>query len=402
MGLFSPMRLTGLFGVAVFSLALVACSPSGEGVDPASSARIESSAAAESARQPGPMLRQPAHTDELIELYSRTRLVGMTLEQKAAAVLMVHTPGTDAATWQAMVSSIGASGFILMGDNIPDSTAELAAATATLSAGNGLAVLVGIDEEGGVVARLPQDSFAAAEQLKSLPVTDTANAFAGRAELLAESGITLNFGVVADVTDDPSSFIYERVFGGDPDTAAARVAAAVAAEHGTVFSTLKHFPGHGESGADSHHAIPETPVDFGAWKKRDAPPFQAGIAAGAEVVMMGHLAYSAVDGLPASLSPAWHRVLRDDLGFDGVIVSDDMSMLLGSGLPEYADPYANAIAALAAGTDLVLEVNPPDLGTMVTAIADAVRAGTLPAARLDDAALRVLELRRELWLQQQS
>lgn len=345
-----------------------------------------------------PTVRPTTDPRELVEMYAATRLNGMTLEQKAAAVLMVHTPGTDAATWQSMVSSIGASGFILMGNNIPASTAELAAATATLSSGNGLAVLVGIDEEGGVVARLPQDGFAAAEQLKLLAPSDTAAAFSARAGLLAESGISLNFGIVADVTDDPGSFIFDRVFGGDPQIVSDHVTAAVEAEHGTVFSTLKHFPGHGESEEDSHHGIPEAPVDLATWRARDAPPFAAGIAAGAEVVMMGHLAYPAVDPLPASLSPAWHRILRTELGFDGVIVSDDMSMLLGSGLPEYADPYANAIAALAAGTDLILEVNPPDLATMVASIAGAVRSGALPAARLDDAVLRVLELRRQLWL----
>src|SRR5690606_27031445 len=140
----------------------------------------------------------------------------------------------------------------------------------------------------------------------------------------------------------------------DAASVSARVAEAVAGERGIVLSTLKHFPGHGGAPGDSHRLIPMTDMSVDAWRANEAPPFQAGIDAGAELVMMGHLRYTAVDDAPASLSPAWYRILRDELGFTGVAVTDDLTMLEASGDPAYADPTANGVAALAAGADLLL------------------------------------------------
>ena len=119
--------------------------------------------------------------------------------------------------------------------------------------------------------------------------------------------------------------------------------------------------------------------------------------------MTGHLAYPAIDAAPASLSPEWHRILREELGFDGVVVTDDMLMLQANGLPEYADPGENAVRAIAAGSDLLLYVLPADpsefgisVSGLVDSIVAAVHSGRLDEARLDDAVERVLELRRSL------
>ena len=112
--------------------------------------------------------------------------------------------------------------------------------------------------------------------------------------------------------------------------------------------------------------------------------------------MMGHLRYTAVDAAPASLSATWYGILRDEIGFDGVAVTDDLSMLQASGEADLADPTANGVAALAAGADLLLYVGPVDTGALATRIADAVASGELPARRLADAARRVLELRRSV------
>ena len=176
--------------------------------------------------------------------------------------------------------------------------------------------------------------------------------------------------------------------------AAWRVAAAVAGEQGTVLSTLKHFPGHGEVSADSHVSVPTTALDYDTWRARVAPPFEAGIAAGAELVMLGHLRYTAIDAAPASLSAEWNRILREDLGFDGIIVTDDMTMLENSGEPAFADPYANAVAAVAAGDTLLLYVGRVDIAGIVAAIVAAVEDGRISEATIDDAALLLLETRR--------
>src|SRR4030095_14407122 len=136
--------------------------------------------------------------------------------------------------------------------------------------------------------------------------------------------------------------------------------AAVAGERGAVLSTLKHFPGHGAAPGDSHDSVPTAPLTVEQWRAGPAIPFEAGIDAGAELVMTGHLAYPAIDAAPASLSPEWHRILREALGFDGVVATDDMLMLQATARPEYADPGETAARAIAAGSDLLLYVLPAD------------------------------------------
>lgn len=341
---------------------------------------------------PVPVDPIPAWVDE--------RMAAMTLEQKAAALLMLHAPGTDPVPLRALIDS-GASGLILMGDNVAGDPASVAALAGALTADPACPPLVGIDQEGGEVQRLPWDTAASAETLRTAPSTATRDAFALRAATVAGSGATVNFGIVADVTSDPGSFIFGRVLGTDPAGSAERVAAAVSGERGVVASTLKHFPGHGAAPGDSHSSIPTAPLSLEEWRAGAALPFAAGIDAGAELVMTGHLAYPAVDPAPASLSPAWHQVLREELGFEGVVVTDDMLMLQHNGLPEFADPGENAVRAIAAGADLLLFVLPADPSTfgisvpgLVASITTAVQNGRIPMARVDEAVVRILTLRR--------
>lgn len=342
--------------------------------------------AAAGAASPGPGERAAAMVES------------MTTSEQAASVVVGHISTTDPAALSAYMAQ-GLGGFILMGGNIPASEVELRAITTALAADADLAPLIAIDQEGGIVSRLESDDYAASTALKSAPLEQTTAAFSARASLVAQSGITVNFGTVADITADASSFIYGRALGTDPSSAAERVAAATVAQERLLASTLKHFPGHGAAPGDSHHAIPSTDESLDQWRASDATPFAAGIDAGASLLMFGHLAYTAVDPAPASLSPRWHEIAREDLGFDGVIVSDDLGMLQSSGIPAYADPVANAISALAAGTDLVLMIagsTDQTAGKIVTGVTAAVESGALPADRLADAATRVLTLRWEL------
>jgi len=340
---------------------------------------------------------------ERVEAFAEGRLASMTLTEKVASLLMLHQPGTDAARLRSFAVSHDLGGLILMGDNVPTGTADLAALTDGISSDPGLPLLIGIDQEGGTVSRLAADRASGADELKSLPARATTEAFTSRSTLLADAGINLNFGIVADVTPDPHSFIYDRVLGTDAAQGEQRVAAAVSGEHGRVLSTLKHFPGHGATSGDSHRGVPSTALGRADWLAEVAPPFRAGIAAGAEVVMFGHLAYTAVDPRPASLSPEWHAILRTELGFDGVAVTDDMLMLQQSGLPQYADPVENAISALAAGNTMLLYVLPAnpaaagvDIPLMITGIVAAVDSGRIPLATIDDDVRRLLVLRRTL------
>ena len=330
--------------------------------------------------------------------HAATLVREMSVAERASTVVMGHVGGTDPDALRAYMAS-GIGGFILMGANIPATEAELKALTAALTVDPALPPLIAVDQEGGLVSRLHDDSFPASPSLKSLPVADTAAAFLARGSLVARGGITVNFGTVADYSADPGTFIYGRALGTDPAGAAERVAAATVAQEQFVGSTLKHFPGHGAAPGDSHHAIPSTAMGWEQWRATEAVPFAAGIDAGASLLMYGHLAYSSVDPLPASLSPRWHEIARDELGFTGVAVTDDLGMLLSSGDPAYADPVANAVAAIAAGNDLVLMIAGSDArtaGAMAAGIAAAVDGGSLPAARLEEAAVRVVSLRLQL------
>ncbi len=315
---------------------------------------------------------------------------------------MLHAPGTTPDAMRTMIDA-GIAGVILMGDNIPADEAGLAALTAELQADPDAATLIGIDQEGGIVSRIAWDPAPAPWDLRGADPAATRDAFAARAAALAASGVNVNFGIVADVTDDPGSFIYDRVLGTEPQGAAQRVAAAVEGERGRVASTVKHFPGHGAAPGDSHVSVPSAPLSLDQWRAGPAMPFEAAIDADVELVMTGHLAYPSVDAAPASLSSEWHRILREELGFDGVLVTDDMLMLQHNGLAEYQDPGENAIRAVAAGSDLLLYVLPADpsefgisVDGLSASIAAAVADGRIPGERLDDAATRVLELRREL------
>lgn len=320
----------------------------------------------------------------------------MSLEQQVASVLMLHYPGTDAAAIAGFVQQIQPGGLILMGDNVPYDETELAASIASWDAVATAPLFVGIDEEGGTVSRLALDTYPAAPDLRDGDPAATETAFRERGELLKSLGINTNFGVIADVTADSYSFIWPRVLGSTPAVAADQVAAAVRGEQGLVNTTLKHFPGHGLSEADSHISIPSSDVTYNEWQEVAAPPFESGIAAGAEMVMVGHLLFPQIASEPASLSPHWHEILREDLGFNGIIVTDAMEMLQGSELPEYADPIANAVQTLNAGSTLVLTASGTgveEAQQLVNGIADAVRSGQLAPETLKAAGLKLLEAR---------
>jgi beta-N-acetylhexosaminidase len=336
------------------------------------------------------------HPVDPVVLYADSRLSVMTLDQKIQSMLMVHVPGLDSNAMAAFASANNLGGLILMGDNVPQPADQLASITPALSVEPGLPLLIGIDQEGGDVARIDTDTAAGAVQLRGLDPAAARDAFASRGALLASLGISINFGIVADVTGDPASFIYDRSLGSSAADAAARVAAAVQGERGTVLSTLKHFPGHGVSPGDSHSSIPTTDISLTDWQRDHEPPFAAGISAGAEAVMVGHLQFEQVDPQPATLSARWHEILRTDLGFDGLIITDDMSMLTNSGRPDLADSYQNAVRAVAAGNTVLLYVGDIDVPGVVVAIRDAVTAGAIEESTIDDAARRILIARRTL------
>lgn len=208
-------------------------------------------------------------------------------------------------------------------------------------------------------------------------------------------GINQVLAPVADVAASRSGVIGDRAYGGDPGLVAEQVAAAVRGYGaGGVAATAKHFPGHGGTAADSHVTLPVLTADAAGWAASDLLPFAGAVAAGAPVVMVGHLALPAIDpsGAPATLS---HRLvagqLRGALGFDGVVVTDSLSM---EGVRSAAGDAAISVQALAAGADILLM--PFDFGAAYDAVLEAARTDPAFATRLDDAVARVLRLKLAL------
>ncbi len=376
--------------VALLGVALLGCAP--EAQDP----RPEPPRVTETP-EPSP---EPPSPEELRHEAATRWVDSATPRELAGSVIMASISGTDAGALRGLMEAAELGGFIVMGSNVPGTPDELAALTTALAVDPEFPPLIAIDEEGGVVTRLPWDEFAGADTLRFAAPDETEAAFRARADLLTASGLNVNFGVVADVTSDPNSFIYLRTLGDDPDAAATRVAAAVAGERtGEIATTLKHFPGHGAAPGDSHLTIPQSDTTLEQWRASDALPFTAGIDAGAELLMFGHLRYTQVSAAPASLAPEWYDIARDEFGFDGVIVTDDLGMLQASGEVEFQDPVTNVVAALRAGADLALVVVGMDaesVASVVDGVTAAVESGTLPPERLREAAIRCAELRLTL------
>jgi beta-N-acetylhexosaminidase len=324
----------------------------------------------------------------------------MTLEQKAGQVLMPFFSGTDAATHAAAIERLHLAGSIIMGDNVPLDAqnqvdpAAMAAVNARLAAasradGRAWPGLIGVDQEGGAVTRLASPltewpspmSYGAAGDV---PLTkDAGRALAAE---LGPLGFNVDFAPDTDVTVGPADpTIGARSMSGNPDAAGELgVAFSQGVLDAGLLPAVKHFPGHGSVTVDSHESLPVQPAGVAELTARDWKPFQAAIAAGAPMVMTGHIAVPALEpGVPASLSGPTYAALRG-MGFKGVAVTDALNM--GAVQEQYPDGAA-APAALAAGADLLLM--PPDVAQAHAAIVAAVASGSLPAARLDEAVQRV-------------
>ncbi len=309
------------------------------------------------------------------------------------AVLLPGFVGTTLPDWVADRLRGGLAGVCLYGENV-ESDGQLRSLVWQIRNAKPDAI-VAIDEEGGDVTRVHYvdgSPYPGAALLGRVDDVD-ATAVVGRAvaDALGWIGADLNLAPVADVNADPRNpVIGVRSFGADPDLVARHVAAFVRAHEAVgVATSVKHFPGHGDTSADSHLALPVVDVPLETLRARDLPPFRAAIEAGARSVMTSHILLPQVDpDNPATFSTTILRgILRDELGFEGVVVSDALDMAGASG--EIGIPAA-AAKALAAGCDLLC------LGTggspeQLDAIAAAVGAG-VDAARLADATARVSAL----------
>lgn len=344
-------------------------------------------------------------------------LSGMTLREKVGQLFIVRPDALDPAQTQDRIDDADAAGVtaltdamretletypvggvVLFGKNI-ESPAQLAAFTADLQEAGRLPMFIAVDEEGGAVARLANSPALSLPQYESAAAVGAEGPEAARemartiGGYLQGYGINLDFAPVADVNSNPANpVIGARAFSADPEMAAACVAAAVRGfSEAGVLCCLKHFPGHGDTAADSHDGAVTLDKTLEELRSCELRPFAAGIAAGAPLVMVGHISTpSAVPpeeaNLPASLSPGLiDGLLRQELGFTGLVVTDSLAM---GAITENFTPGEAAVRALQAGADLLLM--PADLAEAFDAVTEAVETGAIPEAALNAKVARIL------------
>ncbi|KRC95458.1 MULTISPECIES: glycoside hydrolase family 3 protein [unclassified Streptomyces] len=324
-----------------------------------------------------------------------------TLTRDALTVLQPGFPGTTAPDWLLRRLGEGLASVGLFGRNIA-SPGQLSALTARLRAERD-DVLVAIDEEGGDVTRLEVrtgSSFPGNHALGAVDdVSLTLEVAAELGRRLAACGVNLNWAPSADVNSNAANpVIGVRSFGADPALVARHTAAYVTGlQSAGVAACTKHFPGHGDTAVDSHHALPRIDADPAVLAERELTPFRAAIAAGTRAVMSAHILVPALDPAhPATLSPrVLTALLRDELGYDGLIVTDGMEM------QAVAATYGierGSVLAIAAGADAICVggglADDETVCRLRDALVTAVRTGELAEERLADAARRVRALAR--------
>lgn len=342
----------------------------------------------------------PPTEEELAAQAIGNLLSSMTLEEKVGQLFFVRCPAEGAVN---DVANYHLGGYILFGRDTKDKTANgLIQAIQSYQDASDIPLLIGVDEEGGTVVRVSSNSHLRSEKFKSPQKI----LFAGGMDavlkdtrqkdvLLSALGFNVNLAPVADVSTDPSDFIYDRTCGQNAACTADYVAAVTAQMSAdNLGSVLKHFPGYGNN-VDTHTGIAVDKRPLETFQTSDFLPFRAGIEAGGATtsVLVSHNIIETVDNsLPASLSPAVHDLLREDLAFDGVVMTDDLAM---DAVAAYAQDGAVAVLALQAGNDLVLTT---DYRTQIPTVLAALESGTLEESVIDTACRRVLTWKQALGL----
>ncbi|WMJ86717.1 glycoside hydrolase family 3 protein [Anaerocolumna sp. MB42-C2] len=317
-------------------------------------------------------------------------LKGMTIEEKVGQLFFVRCIGEQALS---DIEKYSLGGYILFGEDFKDKTIkDVKNIIAGYQNKSKIPMLIGVDEEGGTVNRLSKYQAFRAVPFKSpqdlykvggfdLIKSDTKE----KADLLLSLGINVNLAPVCDVSTDDNDFIYKRAFGKNADQTSQYVKTVVSImQKNGIGSTLKHFPGYGNN-VDTHTGIAIDHRSYINFEKSDFLPFKAGIKAGAGSILVSHNVVLSMDkDYPASLSPKVHSILRRELGFPGVIITDDLSM---DAIKEYTNEEEAAVQAIIAGNDLVIAT---DYNTQIPAVLNAIRNGKITEDRIDESVIRVL------------
>jgi len=324
-------------------------------------------------------------------------LDSMTLEERVGQLFLVAPPENPVTA----ISNYHLGGYILFDSDFngktPDSVSQSIAAYQKASS---IPMLIAVDEEGGSVCRVSTypafrpSRFPSPRKLFSEGGLDLLLETEGeKSELLHNLGINVNMAPVCDITTDPDAFMYSRSLGQSSEITAQSIASVVETmDTYHVGSVLKHFPGYGNN-TDTHVAMAVDTRTLEELEESDLVPFQAGIDAGCGAVLVSHTIVNAIDAdHPATLSPAVHDYLRNKMGFDGVIMTDDLEM---DAISDHYGQGEAAVLAILAGNDIICSWT---YETQHAAVLDAVKEGRISIEQLNAAVLRVLRWKQQLGL----
>lgn len=322
----------------------------------------------------------------------------MSTKEKVGQLFLARVPVENALS---DIQEYHLGGYLIFGRDVEGKTYdEVQSTIAQYQETSEVPMLIAADEEGGTVSRVSRNS-----QLVATPFQSPQDLYAqggwdaitkdttDKAGILKELGIDAGLFPVADVATDPNAFIYDRTIGQDAKGTAEYVTTVVKAlKKAYSGSTLKHFPGYGNN-QDSHTDIVTDTRSMTELEDNDLVPFQAGIDAGVDSILVSHNIVNAIDdSVPASVSAPVHDLLRKDMGFDGVIMTDDMDM---AGLADFMSQEEAGLKALQAGNDLILSST---YASQIPYVLQAIEDGEYSEKDLDASVTRVLNWKEELGL----
>lgn len=356
----------------------------------------------EEPHSPGP----PGEEDEVVAHEVRRIMAGMSLEEKIGQLVIVGLEGYELDERAAkLIETYRVGGLILFKRNLRsvEQAVDLVNALKAKNQANKIPLFLAVDEEGGRVSRAPAE-------LAGLPASSVIGEHNDRdlayqvGRLLAQKvkaiGLNMNFAPVLDVNSNPNNpVIGDRAFGAEPQvvsTLGIPTMQGIQAEG--VISVVKHFPGHGDTAVDSHVGLPRVDHDRERLQAVELPPFVRAIEEGVDAVMIAHILLPKLDpDRPATFSPAIiSGLLREELRFAGVVITDDLTM--GAIVNNYEIGQA-AVESVKAGSDIVLVCHDYRLEEAVLiALTEAVKSGEISAERLDRSVYRILRLKRKYQL----
>lgn len=303
------------------------------------------------------------------ELFVQTKLEYMTLEEKVGQmfILGINEPALSSKSAELIIKT-NAGGVIIMGGHTLSEINNLTREIKDLN--QKIPLFIAVDRE-----VLMSDNFC--QNVQEISIS------------LKENGVNLNFGIIGDIGWYPDSFIKPRTYADNPEDVSKRVNETINCSEG-VFTTVKHFPGHGRTRLNSHFTVPEIDITYDDWLKTDALPFKTAINNNIDFIMFGHLIYKNIDSQPASLSKKFHQILRNDFKFKGLTITDDLGML------EISDYQTEEVLkqAIEADNNILLYVNSnKEFSYIYQSAVKIVKNNRLLEERINTNIKRILELK---------